>query len=60
MSCNHCTAAVKKALEALDGVREADVSLEEKNAKVELDKDVADEALVKAVEDAGYTAKIAK
>lgn len=60
MSCNHCTAAVKKALEGLDGVKEADVSLEEKNAKVELDKDVADEALVKAVEDAGYTAKIAK
>lgn len=60
MSCNHCTAAVKKALEGLDGVKEADVSLEEKNAKVELDKKVADEALVKAVEDAGYTAKIAK
>lgn len=60
MSCNHCTATVKKALEGLDGVKEADVSLEEKNARVELDKDVADEALVKAVEDAGYTAKIAK
>lgn len=60
MSCNHCTATVKKALEALDGVKEADVSLEGKNAKVELDKEVADEALVKAVEDAGYTAKIAK
>ena len=60
MSCNHCTATVKKALEGIDGVKEADVSLEGKNAKVELDKDVADEALVKAVEDAGYTAKIAK
>lgn len=60
MSCNHCTASVKKALEGLDGVKEADVSLEGKNARVELDKEVADEALVKAVEDAGYTAKIAK
>lgn len=60
MSCNHCTAAVRKALEGLDGVKEADVSLEGKNAKVELDKEVADEALVKAVEDAGYTAKIEK
>ena len=60
MSCNHCTASVKKALEGLDGVKEADVSLEGKNARVELDKDVADEALVKAVEDAGYTAKIEK
>lgn len=60
MSCNHCTASVRKALEEIDGVKEADVSLEGKNARVELDKDVADEALVKAVEDAGYTAKIAK
>ena len=60
MSCKHCTATVKKALEEIDGVKEADVSLEDKNAKVELDKEVADEALVKAVEDAGYTAKIAK
>ena len=60
MSCNHCTATVKKALEEIDGVKEADVSLEGKNARVELDKDVADEALVKAVEDAGYSAKIAK
>ncbi|MDU3086887.1 MAG: heavy metal translocating P-type ATPase [Peptoniphilus harei] len=60
MSCNHCTASVKKALEGLDGVKEADVSLEGKNAKVELDKEVADESLVKAVEEAGYTAKIAK
>ncbi len=60
MSCNHCVASVKKALEGIDGVREADVSLEDKSARVELDKDVADEALVKAVEDAGYSAKIEK
>ena len=60
MSCNHCVASVRKALEGLDGVREADVSLDDKKVRVELDKDLADEALVKAVEDAGYTAKIAK
>ena len=60
MSCNHCVASVKKALEGIDGVREADVSLEDKSARVELDKDLADEALVKAVEDAGYSAKIEK
>ena len=60
MSCNHCVASVKKALEGIDGVREADVRLEDKSARVEFDKDVADEALVKAVEDAGYSAKIEK
>ena len=60
MSCNHCVASVKKALEGIDGVREADVSLEDKSARIELDKDLADESLVKAVEDAGYSAKIEK
>lgn len=60
MSCNHCVASVKNALEGIDGVREADVRLEDKSARVELDKDLADEALVKAVEDAGYSAKIEK
>lgn len=60
MSCKHCVASVRKALEGLDGVREADVSLDDKKARVELDKDLADEALVKAVEDAGFSAKIEK
>ena len=60
MSCNHCVASVRKALEGLDGVREADVSLDDKKARVELDKDLADEVLVKAVEDAGFSAKIEK
>ena len=60
MSCKHCVASVRKALEGLDGVREADVNLDDKKARVELDKDVADEALVKAVEDAGFSAKIEK
>lgn len=60
MSCNHCVASVRKALEGLDGVREADVSLDDKKVRVELDKDLADEVLVKAVEDAGFSAKIEK
>ena len=60
MSCKHCVASVRKALEGLDGVREADVNLDDKKARVELDKDLADEALVKAVEDAGFSAKIEK
>lgn len=60
MSCKHCVASVRKALEGLDGVREADVNLEDKKARVELDKDLADQILVKAVEDAGFSAKIEK
>ena len=60
MSCMHCVAHVKEALEKLEGVREADVKLEEKRAEVKLDKEVSDEDLVKAVEGAGYSAKIEK
>lgn len=30
MMCNHCTAHVQKALEALDGVESVEVSLEDK------------------------------
>lgn len=60
MSCNHCVAAVKKALESLEGVSEANVLLEEKRAEVKLDKEVSSDELVKAVEEAGYSAKIEK
>ena len=60
MSCMHCVAHVKEALEKLEGVREADVKLEEKIAEVKMDKEVSDDALVKAVEGAGYSAKIEK
>ena len=60
MSCMHCVAHVKEALEKLEGVREADVRLEEKRAEVKMDKEVSDDSLVKAVEGAGYSAKIEK
>lgn len=51
MMCPHCQAAVKKALEAFDGVS-ADVNLEDKAAYITGEADV--EALKKAVTDAGY------
>ena len=56
MMCMHCVAHVTKALEGVDGVSAADVSLENNNAVVTLSKDVADDVLVKAVTDAGYEA----
>jgi Cu+-exporting ATPase len=54
MSCSHCTARVKKALEALDGVSSADVSLDDKQAKVTFTAPVPDQTLAKAVTDADY------
>ena len=57
MMCNHCTGTVQKALEAVEGVKTVTMSLEQKNAAVELASDVADDVLAKAVTDAGYEVK---
>ena len=57
MMCNHCTGTVQKALEAVEGVKAVTMSLEQKNATVELASDVADDVLAKAVVDAGYEVK---
>ena len=57
MMCNHCTGTVQKALEAVEGVKAVTMSLEQKNAAVELASDVADDVLTKAVTDAGYEVK---
>ncbi len=54
MMCGHCEAAVKKALEALDGVEEAIVSHEAGTAVVKMSHEVADDVLTKAVEDKDY------
>jgi len=57
MMCPHCEARVKKALEAVDGVISAEPSHEKGEAVLSLSKDVAAEALTKAVADAGYEVK---
>ena len=54
MSCGHCVAAVKRALEGVDGVRVQDVAVGK--ATVEFDEAVASpDAIRNAVEDEGYT-----
>lgn len=55
MMCGHCEMHAKKALEALDGVQEAQVSHESGTAVVLLEKEVADEVLKQAIADEGYT-----
>ena len=54
MMCSHCTGRVSQALNAIDGVS-AEVSLEDKAAYVTLSADVADDVLIQAVTDGGYT-----
>lgn len=57
MSCGHCVMHVGNALKELDGVEDAIVSLEDKKATVTLKKDISDDVLKDAVEDAGYDVK---
>ncbi|MBQ8657771.1 MAG: heavy metal translocating P-type ATPase [Clostridia bacterium] len=54
MMCMHCVAHVKKALSAIDGVTEVEVSLENKNAVVMLAKEVSGDAITAAIVEAGY------
>lgn len=57
MTCGHCVGRVKNALEGVDGVKSAKVSLEAGDAEVQLKGDSIDKAkLIKAVEEAGYKA----
>ena len=54
MMCQHCVSPVKKALEAVDGVAEADVNLETGKATITLQNDISDDILKKAVQDQEY------
>ena len=54
MMCTHCEARVKKALEALENVTQAQVSHEKGTAVVTLSADVPNDTLKKAVEAQDY------
>ena len=54
MMCGHCEASVKKALEALPAVEQAEVSHEKGTAVVTLKGEIPDEELKKAVEEKDY------
>lgn len=54
MSCGHCTARVKKALEGLTGVSSAEVDLTTGTATIEAAASVSDAALKEAIDEAGY------
>ncbi len=55
MMCAHCQMHVEKALAGVDGVTQAKVDLEKKQAEVTLSKEVEDQVLMDAVKQAGYT-----
>jgi len=55
MMCGHCEARVKKTLEKIEGVAEAQVSHTAGTAIVTLSAPIADDVLRKAIEDQDYT-----
>lgn len=57
MTCNHCKAAVEGALNELNGVESATVSLQEHRVDVIHQDAVTREAMVEAVEEQGYDVK---
>lgn len=57
MSCEHCRTAVRKALSALEGVKEVDVRLERGEAVVKHEPGRPTvEAMKRAIREAGYEA----
>lgn len=54
MSCGHCTAAVTKALNAIDGLADITVDLEKKEASYTENKPVAIETIKEAITKIGF------
>jgi Cu2+-exporting ATPase len=59
MTCQGCVANVRGLLEGQDGVSHVDVTLEPGRAVVDHEAEVSADALVQAIEAAGYEAKVA-
>ncbi|CDM67009.1 heavy-metal-associated domain-containing protein [Pyrinomonas methylaliphatogenes] len=60
MHCESCAADIKETLEETDGVRSAEVSLNDRAAIVEFDERVIQQsALIKKIQDLGYQATVA-
>ncbi len=58
MSCQGCANTVKAALAGVEGVRRADVSLEQEQARLVLEDAGSVDDLVSAVQGAGYEASL--
>lgn len=54
MQCNHCKMSVEKALSKIDGIENVEVSLEKKQATIEVNRNVSDEIIKSAIEEEGF------
>ena len=55
MNCMHCAGKVGAALEMIDGISKADVSLEAGTAVVDMDREIPEAEMATAVSEVGYT-----
>jgi len=58
MHCEKCVARVKNAIEGIEGVRAAKVTLEPGSALVKMDAEIADNVIIAAVEAEGFKASV--
>lgn len=56
MTCQHCVANVTKAINAVEGVS-AQVNLKKEEAHVVYDREVDDQKIINAIQQAGYDVK---
>ena len=55
ISCGHCKSSIEGALEPLEGVESASVSIEDRNVEIEFDESSVDiDAFVAAIDEQGY------
>lgn len=57
MQCNHCKMSVEKALNSIEGVIKVDVSLENKTATIESQKEIENDKIKEVIEEAGFEVK---
>ena len=58
MMCNHCKMHVEKACMSVAGAKEAEANLKKNNVVVKYESEIDKDALVKAINDAGYKASL--
>jgi copper chaperone len=55
ISCGHCKSSIEGALEPLDGVEMASVSIDDRNVAISYDESAVDvDAFIAAIDEQGY------
>lgn len=54
MQCNHCKMSVEKALNSIEGITKVEVNLENKNAVIEMEKEIEDSKIKEVIEEVGF------